>query len=58
MNDAGNTAELISKQVEEFDGLPLGYMPAIILAVIVLICAVAWVIAKREMNDRDPRDDE
>ena len=36
---------------ENFDGLPLGYMPAIILALVTIICLVAWFIAKRKIGD-------
>jgi len=46
-----NTAEFISRHAEEFGGLPLGYMPAIILAVVATVCIVAWYIAKRKMGD-------
>lgn len=46
------TAEFISRQAEKFDGLPLGYMPVIALAVIIVICLVGWFIAKRELRDK------
>jgi hypothetical protein len=43
--------EAMSQSVEDFDGLPLGYMPIIIVVVIALICIVGWFIAKRELGD-------
>lgn len=47
-----HTAEYVSRKVESFEGLPLGYMPAIILAVVAVVCVVAWFIAKRKLGDK------
>lgn len=39
--------------VANFGGLPLGYMPAVIIAVVAIVCLVGWCIAQRQFKDRD-----
>ena len=50
-----DTAEFISNHAENFDGLPMGYMPVIIIAVVIITCLLGLAIVRRNIKDHDGR---